>query len=131
MSDNAWGGVIGWNSYEPSGTKVTVRVRSSNDKINWSVWEDAVNGVALKLTPHGRYLEVEVCLERLSGTLSPLVYDVTISTLKGESATALAVSITGDKNVLNLGDNVKLTITAQNNGPHSADVKVNHKIPLD
>jgi len=107
-----------------------VRVRSSNDKIDWSVWEDAVNGAALKLTPRGRYLEVEVSLESLSGMLSPVVYDITLSTLKGDSATDLAVSIIGDKNILNLGDNVKLTINALNRGPKSADVKVDYKIPF-
>jgi len=63
------------------------------------------------------------------GMLSPVVYDVTVSNLKGESATDLAVSIDGDKNILNLGDNVKLTITALNRGPRSADVKVDYQIP--
>jgi len=58
-----------------------------------------------------------------------MVYDITISTLKGESATDLAVSMDGDKDVLNLGDNVKLTITAFNKGPRSADVKVDYQIP--
>jgi len=59
-----------------------------------------------------------------------VVYDITVSTLKGDSATDLAVSIIGDKNVLNLGENIKLTINAQNNGPFSADVKVDYKIPF-
>jgi hypothetical protein len=40
------------------------------------------------------------------------------------------VTITGDKNTLNLGDTVKLTITSLNNGPKSVDVKVDYKIPF-
>ncbi|MEN4017179.1 MAG: DUF11 domain-containing protein [Methanobacterium sp.] len=38
------------------------------------------------------------------------------------------MTITGDKNSLNVGDTVKLTITSLNNGPKSADIKVDYKI---
>ncbi|MEN4017177.1 MAG: DUF11 domain-containing protein [Methanobacterium sp.] len=45
-------------------------------------------------------------------------------------ATDLGVTITGNKNTLNLGDTVKLAVTAFNNGPNSANVKVDYKIPF-
>ncbi len=120
------------NSYEPHGTKITVRVRSSNDKQSWSAWEDAINGASLRLTPRGRYLEVEVTLEKFNSAQSPVVYDVTVNTLDSTALTTdLGVTITGNKNTLNLGDTVKLAVTAFNNGPTpSASVKVNYKIPL-
>jgi hypothetical protein len=114
-------------SYEPKGTKVTVRVRSSNDKNNWSNWEPANNYFNLKLTPNGRYLEVEVALEKFNSTQSPVVYDVTVNTLDSTALTTdLGVSITGNQSSLNVGETVKLIIIAVNNGPNSAGVKVNY-----
>ncbi|MEN4017174.1 MAG: DUF11 domain-containing protein [Methanobacterium sp.] len=119
------------NSYEPHGTKITVRVRSSNDKQSWSAWEDAINGASLRLTPRGRYLEVEVTLEKFNSAQSPVVYDVTVNTLDSTALTTdLGASITGNQSSLNVGETVKLTVTAFNNGPNSASVKVNYKIPL-
>ncbi|MGF7117394.1 hypothetical protein [Methanobacterium oryzae] len=130
LVNNAYWGTISWNSYEPKRSKVTVRVRSSNDKINWSNWEEAINNANLRLTPSGRYLEVEVVLEK-NGTYSPVVYDLTVKNLDSNAAAAdLGVTITGDKNSLNLGEKVKLTITAFNDGPKSANVKVNYRIPF-
>jgi hypothetical protein len=131
LTDNAYWGTISWNSYEPKGTKVTVRVRSSNDKTNWSNWEPANNGLNLKLTPNGRYLEVEVILEKFNSAQSPVVYDVTVNTLDSAALTTdLGVSITGNKSSLNVGGTVKLTVKAFNNGPNGASVEVNYKIPI-
>lgn len=131
LTNNAYWGTISWNSYEPKGTKVMVRVRSSNDKTSWSSWEVADNGLNLKLTPRGRYLEVEVTLEKFNSTQSPVVYDITVSTLDSTDLTTdLGVGITGNQSSLNVGDTVKLTVTAFNNGPNSANVKVNYKIPF-
>jgi uncharacterized repeat protein (TIGR01451 family) len=131
LTDNAYWATISWNSHQPKGTKVTVRVRSSNDKTNWSNWEPANNGLNLKLTPNGRYLEVEVTLEKFNSTQSPVVYDVTVNTLDSTALTTdLGVTITGNQSSLNVGDTVKLTVTAFNNGPNSASVKVNYKIPI-
>jgi uncharacterized repeat protein (TIGR01451 family) len=72
-----------------------------------------------------------VTLEKFNSTQSPVVYDVTVSTLDSTVlVTDLGVSITGNQSSLNVGDTVKLTVTAFNNGPNSASVKVNYKIPL-
>ncbi|MDP3035278.1 MAG: hypothetical protein Q8M97_09285, partial [Methanobacteriaceae archaeon] len=103
---------ISWNSFEPVGTKVSVHVRSSNDQINWSNWEDAVNGLSLKMTPPGQYLQVEVNLERFNNTESPVVYDIRINALNVTSeATDLGVSITGNASSVGIGDTVHLIIS--------------------
>ena len=71
-------GTVSWNSNEPAGTSVTVKVRSSNDQTTWSTWETATNGVSLSATPDGRYLEIETTLQILSGDVSPILYDLTV-----------------------------------------------------
>jgi PKD repeat protein len=75
--DTPWGNVS-WNSSEPAGTSVTVKVRSSNDESSWSAWESAANGVDLSATPDGRYLQIETTLQILSGDVSPILYDLTV-----------------------------------------------------
>jgi len=72
---------ISWNSTEPQGTSVKVRVRSSGDQQNWSPWEDTVKGADLKATPAGRYAQAEATLQITSGEISPVLSDLT---LKGE-----------------------------------------------
>ncbi len=54
-------GKVSWNSLEPAGTSVTVRVRSSDDLSTWSAWEAATSGVDLS-TSDGRYLQIETKL---------------------------------------------------------------------
>ncbi len=76
-TDMPWG-KISWSSYEPDVTSVTVRVRSSNDKSSWSLWETATNAVSLSSTPVGRYLEIETTLKITSGDESPILYDLTV-----------------------------------------------------
>jgi uncharacterized repeat protein (TIGR01451 family) len=72
-----------------------------------------------------------VTLEKFNSTQSPVVYDVTVSTLDSTVlVTDLGVSITGNQSSLNVGETVKLTIIARNEGPNPANVKVNYKIPL-
>jgi streptogramin lyase len=71
-------GTVSWNSNEPAGTTVSVRVRSSDDKATWSVWEDASNGVKLTSTSNGRYLQVETTLQITSGDVSPILYDLSV-----------------------------------------------------
>jgi hypothetical protein len=75
--DTPWG-TVSWNSYEPAGTSVIVRVRSSNDQISWSSWETATNGVGLSSTPDGQYLQIETTLQITSGDISPILYDLTV-----------------------------------------------------
>ncbi|GAB6168296.1 hypothetical protein JCM1393_07560 [Clostridium carnis] len=75
--DTPWGNVS-WNSLEPTGTSITTKVRSSNDKTTWSPWESVVNGVNLSTTPNGRFLEIETTLKMDSGETSPILYDLLV-----------------------------------------------------
>jgi streptogramin lyase len=79
-TDNfSWAGsVVTWNSSEPEGTTVTVRVRSSNDQASWSNWEDLMNGASFVTTPLGRYLQIEVTLRLNDGEVSPILYDLSV-----------------------------------------------------
>lgn len=75
--DTPWG-KISWNSFEPEGTEIKVKVRSSNDQITWSSWEeDVLNGGLLSLTPDGQYLQIETTLKTDEDELSPILYDLT------------------------------------------------------
>ncbi|VUT24985.1 MAG: Virginiamycin B lyase [Candidatus Methanolliviera sp. GoM_oil] len=76
-ADTPWG-TVSWNSDEPAGTSITVKVRSSNDMSTWSSWETATNGDSLSSTPDGRYIEIETTLQILSGDDSPVLYDLTV-----------------------------------------------------
>jgi len=75
--DTPWG-TISWASSEPAGTSVTVQVRSSNDKISWSLPEAAGDGIPLSSTPAGRYIQVEATLQIISGDVSPILFDLTV-----------------------------------------------------
>ncbi len=77
FSGTQWG-IVSWNSDEPEGTSVTVRVRSSSDQATWSAWESAANGGDLSSTPGGRYIQIETTLQILSGEVSPILYDLTV-----------------------------------------------------
>jgi hypothetical protein len=76
----SWG-TISWNSSEPAGTSVKVRVRTSNDKANWSTWKNAANGVQLDPILKGRYVEMETTLQIISGETSPILYDSTVRSI--------------------------------------------------
>ncbi|RXA21332.1 hypothetical protein EQO05_02605 [Methanosarcina sp. MSH10X1] len=76
-SDMSWG-TVSWNSNEPTGTSIEVKVRSSNDGNTWSAWEIATKDNSLSSTPAGRYLQVETKLQITSGDESPILYDLTV-----------------------------------------------------
>lgn len=78
-------GKVSWNSNEPAGTSVTVKVRSSDDQSTWSSWETATDGVSLSTTPDGRYLQVETKLQISSGDTSPILYDLSVEVAGTES----------------------------------------------
>ena len=85
--ETAWG-KVSWNSDEPAGTSLTVRVRSSNEtaaNTTWSAWETATNGVLLSSTPNARFLQVQTTLQIVSGETekSPTLYDLTVETAAG------------------------------------------------
>lgn len=75
--DSDWG-VVSWTANLPSTTLAKVRVRSSNDRRNWSLWEEVANFDALRQTPPGRYLNVEVTLQTFSDSAIPILYDLTV-----------------------------------------------------
>ncbi|MCX6879845.1 MAG: hypothetical protein NTW21_39480 [Verrucomicrobia bacterium] len=68
-----------WNSLTWHGSNVSVRVRSSHDRQQWSAWERAENGYPLAATPAGQYLEIEVTLQQLAPADSPVLYDLTVN----------------------------------------------------
>jgi len=80
-TDMSWG-TVSWNSDEPAGTSVIVKVRSSNNQATWSSWETASNGVTLSSTPDGRYLQIETTLKITSGDVSPILYDLTVESVR-------------------------------------------------
>ncbi|MBC2696322.1 MAG: hypothetical protein HF982_13810 [Desulfobacteraceae bacterium] len=75
--DTPWGS-ISWNSLEPQGTSIVVKVRSSNDQVSWSAWETATNSGLLSATPDGQYIEVDAILRITSGDESPILYDLSV-----------------------------------------------------
>ncbi|PIE72001.1 MAG: hypothetical protein CSA22_00165, partial [Deltaproteobacteria bacterium] len=74
----AWG-LVSWNSREPSGTRIQVKVRSSEDQITWSAWVEAESGLLISDLPAGRYIEIETTFTIRSGETSPVLYDLTVS----------------------------------------------------
>jgi streptogramin lyase len=80
MDNTAWHSVA-WNSREPEGATLRVKVRSSHDQQTWSLWEEAVNGVALQNTPRGKYAQVQVTFQLQAGDASPVLYDLTLNPL--------------------------------------------------
>ncbi|MEM3402372.1 MAG: hypothetical protein QXH08_04010, partial [Candidatus Hadarchaeales archaeon] len=63
--DNVLWGTISWTATTPSGTSITVKVRSSSDNVNWSAWSVVSNGQFLNLEK--QYLQYRV---ELAGTPS-------------------------------------------------------------
>jgi streptogramin lyase len=76
--NSPWG-VVSWTSSEPAGMFLKVRVRSSNDRQRWSLWEDVMNYKALRITPEGRYLQVMATLQSMEEEASPILYDLTVN----------------------------------------------------
>lgn len=74
----AWRDIV-WHADQPEGSKVVVKVRSSNDRAVWSAWETAANNSRLAMTPPGRYLEIEVTLQASLAGVSPVFKDLRVS----------------------------------------------------
>ncbi|AUB60776.1 MULTISPECIES: Ig-like domain-containing protein [Methanobacterium] len=109
-----WGPLI-WNSYEPNSTKITVRVKSSNDGMNWSPWETVNNNSPLQNTPPGRYLVVETTLQRFQGSISPILYDLAVKALVAD----LSVQVDGASEVI-AGEQKTYQVTIENQGPYQS-----------
>ena len=76
-NDTPWG-AVDWDAETPEGTSVRVRVRSSNDRETWSLWEAADDALAFAATPPGRYLEVEVTFQSRQLDVSPSLRSLTV-----------------------------------------------------
>jgi hypothetical protein len=111
-ADNTSWGTLSWHSFEPNGTSVTVRVRSSNDAATWSPSKAALNGIALTATPNGRYLEIETTLQIITADASPILYDLTVN-----SANPFSVSISPTSARIKIGENVTFTSSASGSSP--------------
>ncbi|PXF51745.1 MAG: hypothetical protein C4B55_05155 [Candidatus Methanophagaceae archaeon] len=123
--ETAWG-KVSWNSDEPAGTSLTVRVRSSNEtaaNATWSAWETATNGVLLSSTPNARYLQVQTTLQIVSGETekSPTLYDLTVETAAGPvplppppPTTTPTISVTTDKTDYKTFDTMSVEIEFAN-----------------
>lgn len=72
-------GMISWTCNEPRNTRVDVKVRSSDDRHTWSIWEQTCNYRALRNTPDGRYLEVKATLQSFDEAVTPVLYDLTVN----------------------------------------------------
>ena len=71
-----WGS-INWHGRIVDDSKLSVTVASSPDGVAFSPWRTAVRGEDLDVPP-GRYLKVNVLMQRSSSGHSPLLYDLTI-----------------------------------------------------
>ncbi len=85
MQFTPWGRVT-WHGYEPASDSLRVRVRSSNDGLNWSPWETAANGAPLGATPPGQFLQVEAALRALASEEWPALYDLLVEPLPQQTA---------------------------------------------
>ena len=85
VADTPWG-TVSWVASVPDGTSLSVRVRSSQDRVGWSGWEAADSGTALAATPPGRYLQVEVALSSSDGDATAVLQELTLTTAEGDGA---------------------------------------------
>lgn len=115
-TDTPWG-KVSWNSNEPTGTSVTVRVRSSNDASIWSAWETATDGVSLSTTPDGRYLQVETKLQIHDGDTSPILYDLSVETTSSPGTESIFISPRSAVNNINTPHTVTATVLDATGSP--------------
>ena len=125
MANIPWG-IIKWNGREPTGTSILVRVRSSEDQEAWSDWEVATNREILSLTPAGRYLQVEVTLNRFLGSETPVLYDLTVTALVAD----VKLNMTVDRPSPRVGEEVTFTLNTTNQGPRDVTgLTINVNVP--
>jgi uncharacterized repeat protein (TIGR01451 family) len=133
VPNTAWTSLT-WNGSDPTGTNIIVRVRSSNNRASWSGWETAASAVALRSTPPGRYIEIEVTLRGMPGIAAPVLYDLTASG-QAPGPTDLGVSLAASPNpvlnqhhatcsvtITNIGTNWASSVWVTNILPASIDV---------
>lgn len=77
-ANRPWGKVT-WSATVPSGASFQIKVRSSNDMVNWSDWERATSGAVLKATPDGRYLMVMATFTGSASGATPVLSSLSIA----------------------------------------------------
>lgn len=126
VNNVSWG-IVSWNSFVPTGTDLNVKVRSSNDKINWSTWEEVQNGVLLGSKLPGRYLQVLVTFQIISGQTSPILYDLSVKA----NVADISIKIADSQDPVLNGEKLNYAVLVSNNGPSNAEnVKLTGIIPL-
>jgi uncharacterized repeat protein (TIGR01451 family) len=124
-----WGAVT-WQAYQPAGSNLTVRVRSSQDQKRWSNWETAPNGTPLGATPPGRYLQVEVALWALAGQDLPLLHALTVAPLDQRTAD-LALGLEATPAAVTNEQQITYTTMVTNLGPADArGVLLTNRLPV-
>jgi uncharacterized repeat protein (TIGR01451 family) len=122
-------GTVTWQAYEPAGSNVTVRVRSSQDQKRWSNWEAAPNGTSLGATPAGRYLQVEVAMWAQVGQDLPVLYDLTVEPLPQRTAD-LGLGLQAAPAAVTNEQQITYTILVTNLGPQDArGILVTNRLP--
>jgi PKD repeat protein len=109
VAGTPWG-LLSWNAQNPGGTLVAVRARSSEDGKTWSAWEPAADDVELAQTPAGRYLEVQVSLQKLGGDDNPRMQELTIT--PASTAQVPVASFTADPGAPLVGEAVSFQDTS-------------------
>jgi DNA-binding beta-propeller fold protein YncE len=71
-----------WNAYTPSDSSVTVEAQSSADNgATWSGFISVTKGVNISGVPPGKSLQIRVSFRRATTGESPVLYDLTVSTM--------------------------------------------------
>ena len=68
---------LSWNGEEPENTEIIVKIRSSEDQMSWSPWEETTSGDPLSTTPNAQYIQIEITL-KTTGEELPIIYDITV-----------------------------------------------------
>lgn len=71
-------GVIGWTAFEPSGTSVAVRTRSSVDGDDWSDWSNEYRTGDVVTSGSGRFIQYKVSMASSNAPWTPSLGDLTI-----------------------------------------------------
>lgn len=109
VAGTPWG-QVSWDTTAPVGTAVRVRVRSSEDESDWSVWESTSSGVDLSVTPDGQYLEIQATLQVISGDDLPKLNELTVE--PGQTLTPPVASFTWSLDSPAAGQTVTFTDTS-------------------
>ncbi len=122
----SWG-TVSWNASEPAGTAVRVKVRSSEDEAAWSAWEDAGNDTPLTSTTEGRYLQLQVTLQIVSGETSPILYALTVQPASQPPANEAPTVVVNGPSV-SVGEGQTATIGGTWSDPDGDDVTMSASV---